>query len=461
MPSHASILHEYLKRKSDFDFFFTIPQIQNDLLRCQTIEDVKVLISSVIANSSREIAAFVPANKKSTYVAGDDLKRNTKGNMVLQKQLLEYIDVTKISKYFDDELQSKMKQHLLHNYEEAMFLEQVLGKVDFFEMLHKENINLIKQLIKVAAQIRDSNCIVVFNEMFFGKAWNKDCKGASEAYSPLSQEQLTELFDLFYSLSRHKPQTIFYVNFLHNHTQQISGQEFITGFQSLATRWRDVFSHEIFEAVGVGDSRELLSRINPDVRYSTFANETFIYTRGQIIGKYRKMTYKDEADALLKANSLYLFGNSHEEELVPNSVQQWISTETCFDLKLGVRRRLNTYPDGGKLHIILSNTLPFSLADRDEGVEENFSHFPENIPFVLHVDPHQQELFLRIPPKKNFFLDKHRVEQTSRDIYQESHPSNLISHDPIMEVKFGIQGSVFTIKVFDMRAAVAKHNFYS
>jgi len=109
--SHASILHEYLKRKSDFDFFFTIPQIQNDLLRCQTIEDVKVLISSVIANSSREIAAFVPANKKSTYVAGDDLKRNTKGNMVLQKQLLEYIDVTKISKYFDDELQSKMKQH--------------------------------------------------------------------------------------------------------------------------------------------------------------------------------------------------------------------------------------------------------------------------------------------------------------------------------------------------------------
>ena len=47
--------------------------------------------------------------------------------------------------------------------------------------------------------------------MFFGKAWNKDCKGAREAYSPLSQEQLTELFDLFYSLSRHKPQTIFYV----------------------------------------------------------------------------------------------------------------------------------------------------------------------------------------------------------------------------------------------------------
>lgn len=468
-PDSIECLHAYLNEKLDFkwlfDYLATDSSTKDEFSKCRNIQDVSEFVTKSLTLPA--ILELVPASKRSLYVEVGLLKiapRSTE--TVLQKHILRFMQPEVMLDYFEKKLQSEAEAIFRErfqglDYEEASYLSRILvDDTEFFARLQQELQQLTVQLDKVANVIRGNSCLVVFNEMFFGKAKTAECTGL--AYAPLAKDKKAELDRYFLELSRITPQAVFYVNHLHE-TDPVLGRDFSSRLNLVDTAWKAMPPphHELFEAAGISDIPGFLTSIIPDHQYHTFANETFIYNRGAVVGKYLKTTYKDEADELLRAGHLYLFGDGKEEILVDNPIQKLLSTETCFDLKLGIRRKFNNYPLDCKMHIITSNTLPFSLTDKTSEVRENFSHFPAKVPFILHVDPHQQDLFVRISSKKNFFFDKHQSEKpTSHDIYQRSYPEDLIAHDAIIEVKFGIGKNVFTIKVFDMRAAQAKLHFY-
>ena len=115
-------------------------------------------------------------------------------------------------------------------------------------------------------------------------------------------------------------------------------------------------------------------------------NETICVREEKPIFTYRKSTYFQEEDKLIRRNYLYDLGdgypiqsNEKDSTVLLNS----ISTEICLDHQLGVRKnnkwrsKRNEDAESSKLHIIQSNSIVIDLS--------SLGNLPANIP-VLYSD---------------------------------------------------------------------------
>ena len=245
-PDSIECLKTYLSEKLDFkwlfDYLATDSSTKDEFLRCQNIQDVSEFVTQSLTLTA--IPGLVPEDKRSLYVdtASGTLKiaiRSTE--TVLQKHVLRFIQRVVMLDYFEKQLQSRVQATFVErfpgqNYEEADYLSFTLEKdSSFFERLQQELQQLTVQLGKVTTVIRGHSCLVVFNEMFFGKAKTAGCSGS--AYAPLARDKKAELDGIFCALSGAVPRAVFYVNHLHE-TDPVLGHDFSTRLSLLNTTWK-------------------------------------------------------------------------------------------------------------------------------------------------------------------------------------------------------------------------------
>ena len=123
------------------------------------------------------------------------------------------------------------------------------------------------------------------------------------------------------------------------------------------------------------------------------------------ITRYLKSSYRTEADPYLEGR-LYVLGRGKDEVLdtimgrlaegeVARVLKKYLSTEICYDLEIGVRKKLSSYPPEGKIHIVVSNTLSLAQLGRAENL-------PDHIPLIIHVDPKDQEILFKNETRATF-----------------------------------------------------------
>jgi hypothetical protein len=174
-------------------------------------------------------------------------------------------------------------------------------------------------------------------------------------------------------------------------------QAFIKGQEDRAEGLSERIQKQIFESDSYESYTQHVKQF-ADFRspLKTLKNESVVFWNGKPITHYLKSSYMKEADPLLEER-LYLLGRGIDEinpevtsglhDMV-SIITKYLSTEICYDLEIGVRKKLNSYPPEGKIHIVVSNTL--SLAQL--GSAENL---PDHIPLIIHVDPKDQEILLK------------------------------------------------------------------
>jgi hypothetical protein len=117
-----------------------------------------------------------------------------------------------------------------------------------------------------------------------------------------------------------------------------------------------------------------------------------------------------------------------------------IATETCYDLELGMRRRINLYPQNHKLHIFTSNTLPLKI-----------KNLPLNVPIVFHVDPdpnNQGRVFSNTALKVNLSED-YNQEDVDNAFYNEEYLKQNSPCFPTLLIK--MNGYSLAFKFWDLQ----------
>jgi hypothetical protein len=485
--SSIDVLREYLGQKKDFECLFNDELFKENLSLCKNIAEFRVTIQEAIKTQEIAIAQIIKEStlNKAIYVLGENNLKVTKQGpckFMIEKALVDFISTEKISKFFtklsQDKFEISLKEtlNITDNSELDHFYDLKAKAQDnslYFKNEFEETNRFIKQFSKMKDSIANSNYLVVFNEMFFCKSSNNKLDLTN--YAPFFHEEFKELSSQIADLSK-IPNTIFHANFLHFEKNKITGKLYkqlvdftkqeLNKSQSIEIIKKSL-AESFFDETSVYFS-DVLEKVTDEKEYQVFKNMSSIYSQGEVLSSCQKLSYKDEANLLLPSvslgeHALYLFGNGvdtaksecNSKDLC-EAINKYISTEICFDLKLGIRKKLTGYPPEGKIHIVVSNTLPFPLTDPSMEVKENFEHFPENIPLILHVDPHEQDLFVKNPSKQTFFLDKQQIKTTSHDIYKIAQPQNLALHDPLYSFQLGMCKNVFTFKIWNINAALDK-----
>lgn len=459
--------------KKNNKFYFWNTDIGEDCLKSamnnsETNEEVKKKIEFYILQCEEKISILLREAKQTSYLNKDKLKP------VFVQQLLKSLSNEDISKFFIGNAEATLKM-----FEQKGELEKgTLSKFfdlqakyqknkQFFDMRKKEK-NKILDLIeeKITKTVGNSYSLVVLNEMFFGKGWNQDKRtGNPSNYSPLLPDEFDTISSKIAKISKEIPKAIFHTNFLY-FGKPITGGKYKSLVQKLQDRW--ILKESFFDGGSI-DFQKLLSAIVEEKLYDTFKNESLIYSHGVIVGSYQKVSYKEEANALLQSildkgdGALYLFGEGKDLQAndtnLARIINDYISTEICYDLEIGVRNQLDLYPPEGKLHVIVSNTLPLSLDSDEQRSRKRFNNLPSHIPLILHVDPHERDFFIN-PPKFSFFLNEDRIQETANDIYGINKQKNLIPHNPLFlnSFRLGIGDNVFTFKIWNINTALEKLN---
>lgn len=121
-------------------------------------------------------------------------------------------------------------------------------------------------------------------------------------------------------------------------------------------------------------------------------------------------------------------------------IKNCIATETCYDLELGMRRRINLYPQNHKLHIFTSNTLPLKI-----------KNLPLNVPIVFHVDPdpnNQGKVFSNTALKVNLSED-YNQEDVDNAFYNEEYLKQNSPCFPPLLIK--MNGYSLAFKFWDLQ----------
>ncbi len=243
-----------------------------------------------------------------------------------------------------------------------------------------------------AERVKDNPCLVVFNEMFFSKD------------RPLSFEEFSAVAGAFGELTRRHANVLVHANFLFEEPRPFKDEADYGTFIGEQARRVDGLStrtgKQIFESDryrGYGEYAAQFSGYRSPL--NILKNQSSVFWRGCPVTCYLKSSYRTEADTHLAAGKFYELGTGEDEVLpavighpaeeeVARILKENISTEICYDLEIGVRKKLDSYPRDGKIHIVVSNTLSLAQLGRAENL-------PDHIPLIIHVDPKDQEILLR------------------------------------------------------------------
>lgn len=376
-------------------------------------------------------------------------------------------------------LTSTKHEQLIKECAEERFSASVVNDTikTFFEVKHSKKVEQYSESIRMLeffARTKESTYfLIAFNEMFFGKA-----KDDLEQYAPLSLEEFERISNRLKKISSEHLKTIICANFLHFNHDKILGVDYkqsllataqLLNEYSFEERETSKFEERRFSFFDSESLCGLLPDIKDEIEYSTFINQSLMYWAGEPFARYQKLSYKDEANSLLSNNqNVYALGTGNDEPLPstsPNNLLNYISTSTCYDLQIGVRYKLKTYPRTGKVHIVLSNTLPFSpeLSRSGGSFEDKFFYLPDNIPLIFHIDPHEQNIFSK---KKGISLfDNYRQRYLTRqtgdndihfyDLFEESKRTQLVKNTPLYTFRFGFKNNFFTFKIWDLQKLLA------
>ncbi len=478
---NVDILKIYLNDKSnaknlsldekDFLTFLNGGLIKEIIIGSLKIEDLKKEIGKYISESEKTLITLIK-NKKYIDKELGGLKR-VSGFPLFEKQLLHFLSNEQVSKYFlqkvEVDFNNNERGDLLNRFFDLKAREQ---KDPGFISVYTQKDESLHFLKKIRDKIANGNSLFIFNEMFFGKSLEKE---PHEGYAPLSNKEFVKISDQLINLSKAVPSALFHVNFLYFDKEEMFGIEYKTLIDEIKEKLKskNIKEYSIFDDPETATINWdfLLNKVSNEQKYKIFKNESLIYSHGRIVGSYQKASYKDEANAFLehtlngKENSLYLFGKGQDiaadKSLLAQLINNYISTEICFDLEMGMRHKLNNHPPEGKIHIFVSNTLPLSLSEKtDVQMRNRFNNLPDSIPLIFHVDPIEQDFFLN-PPKKDLFLNEYFMQTKKPDIFQLNKKNNLILQEPIFRpIRLGVGNSVFTFKIWDINAAIDKVNEY-
>jgi hypothetical protein len=237
-------------------------------------------------------------------------------------------------------------------------------------------------LTKPANQIK----LIVFNEMFFSQT------------IPLTWEQMIYIRTQICRISASDSCSIFYPNFLYTQYEERTVEEVNASKNKMMSSskakkdkatindWEKY--DEKIKAATKGKAKK--SKINN----LWLKNETLSINLLAICTKYKKATYFHEANDTIKKGdgekfdyALYDFGNG-EDEIAYDSgmggaLLREISTEICFDLVCGIRKKNywknNEQPS--KIHILQSNSV-------DAINEENRLNLPDD-KLIIYSDGRQ------------------------------------------------------------------------
>lgn len=452
-----NVVCQYVQAKKDFSYFFNAEPIKNALEQSSTIEEMRQKVGDYISSAKKEIAELLLANNKKVYLnKNNELKGDN-----FETQLLEYLSDESISNYFLKNVEKNFQSTDLDKFYD---LTARFQKDPYFLSLRAQKDKNLYLLNQIREKIAGSNYLIIFNEMFFGKA--HETKN-SENYAPLLYKEFTEISSDIQNLSKMVPSAIFHVNFLYFSNQQKTGKE----YKDLVQQSKKKLNPKGVKNYSFLDNSQInwnifLNKIANEKNYDIFQNESLIYSCGRVVGSYQKASYKDEANLLLNStlggygNSLYFFGEGIDKTLENSDsakiINNYISTDICYDLEVGVRYELNNYPSDGKIHIFVSNTLPLSTNDTDSITKNRFNNLPNHIPLIFHIDPDAQDLFLN-PPKGDFFLNEYFIQTKKVDMFQLNKINNVILQTPCFNpIQLGIGDNIFTFKIWDINAALDK-----
>lgn len=294
-------------------------------------------------------------------------------------------------------------------------------------------------------QIQTNRCLVVFNEMFF----SKDVPLSSDEFIAI-ERQLRDL------TQRHK-NVLFHANFLYGYTKAFTNEAEYKTFMDEQARRVGVFStrtgKQVFESsryTGYAAYAAQFSAYKPSL--NIIRNQSIVFWNGSPVTTYLKSSYRTEADRFLEGR-LYELGTAEDEIIATGSSQEAaiatllrsssLSTAICYDLEIGVRNAMATYPSAGKVHIVVSNTLSLVQAGRA-------ANLPEHIPLIIHVDPKDQEILLRNEVKAILLPDT--TPATTGDPLHADPFNQFTKAMPIATFRLNLtDNNVFIFHIWDLR----------
>ncbi|MEI6881995.1 MAG: hypothetical protein WCK82_11790, partial [Bacteroidota bacterium] len=115
-----------------------------------------------------------------------------------------------------------------------------------------------------------------------------------------------------------------------------------------------------------------------------------------------------------------------------------IATEICYDLHLGIRKEMASYPANLKILVIPSNTLPFN--------EENMRNLPDSnqSKVIFHVDPKEQAIFVKTPVITQELSAK--FSHYDEPIWQKERPLFIL--------QFELESSLYQIKIWEISRSI-------
>ena len=180
-----------------------------------------------------------------------------------------------------------------------------------------------------------------------------------------------------------------------------------------------------------------------------FENISYTYWNIGALGYYRKSSYRDEAEKLLKKGYLYRIGHAKDDQLLAKEsnpsimkvIQKNMSTEICYDLELGVRKAFASYPEELKIHVVPSNVLPVT--------HRNIDNLPDNGSIIFHVDPEYTELLVR----NKFQLDLRDVKH-GNELFNKFKHHKFIRKSPFLSLQLMTDNNLYTFSVWRLDEAI-------
>lgn len=306
-----------------------------------------------------------------------------------------------------------------------------------------EHICAVSQRIQ-REKIQDHPCLIVFNEMFFSKD------------VPLSADEFGAIERNFIDLTR-RQNVLLHVNFLYETIRPFKDEAEYRAFMAEQARRVGEFSartrKQIFESSkypGYTEYTTQFSEYRPALNF--IRNQSVVFWHSSPVTSYLKSSYRTEADGFLR-DKLYELGTAEDEILattdgtpeqaIAKLLRNNLSTEICYDLEIGVRKAMASYPPEGKVHVVVSNTLSLAQAGRAENL-------PGHIPLIIHVDPKDQEILLRTETRAILLPDTQPV--TSGDPLHADRFNQFTKAMPLATFRINLtDNNVFIFHIWDLR----------
>ncbi|MHA1558990.1 MAG: hypothetical protein ACTSXG_04225 [Alphaproteobacteria bacterium] len=316
------------------------------------------------------------------------------------------------------------------------------------EKIFEDNLVCINGLLssnKRWESLIDQWCMIVFNEMFFSKT------------EPLSKSDIDIILKYASQFTAGNPKTILHMNFLFTDNRKLvqddlyllkrdeflhTGGGFPLPFQEPGTSKVTMEGYEKY--------RNSLLQSAQDGMVNTLQNQSFILWNGKIVASYLKASYHEESDKMLANNHLYLFGKGLESictkdnphRRVAEVLLDYLSTETCYDLALGVSKSLIEHSKK-KIHVFVSNKLK---------ADQYYKNLPAHATLIIHVDP-DPEVYQKVVRSKKHPLQARLLGETKH----LERISSFVENNPIFS--FGWLDHLenkYILQLWDIQDALSK-----